>query len=145
MPKITESRTRSKPKKPKKPSRDFPLFPHASGRWAKKVRGKFAYFGKWADDPKGETALLLWLEQKDDLLAGRTPRGNREGLTVRDLCNSFLTAKRHLVDTRELTPRSFSDYFATCERLIGAFGKTRLVEDLAAYDFEALRASLGKT
>jgi len=49
--------------KHEKPYPEYPLFPHASGRWAKKVRGKFAYFGKIADDPKGEAALHLWLDQ----------------------------------------------------------------------------------
>ena len=34
-----------------KPRPDFPLFPHQCGRWAKKVRGKFVYFSKVADDP----------------------------------------------------------------------------------------------
>ena len=47
------------------------------------------------DDPKGEASLDLWLDQKDDLLAGRTPRGKDEaGLIVADLCNRFLTPAR---------------------------------------------------
>src|SRR5262249_32671288 len=68
--------------RPKKPREDFPLFPHASGRWCKKVLGRAVYFGKVADDLKGERALNLWLEQRDDLLAGRTPRVAGDGLTV---------------------------------------------------------------
>ena len=64
--------------KPKKPHPDFPLFAHKSGRWCKKVRGKFCYFGKVADDPKGEAALNKWLNERDDLLAGRTPRVTRK-------------------------------------------------------------------
>ena len=130
--------------RPAKPRPDFPLFPHRNGRWAKKVRAKFCYFGKWSDDPKGEAAVTLWLDQKDDLLAGRTPRANREGLTVRDLCNRFLTAKEQQRDAGDITTRSFADYFATCKRLVESFGANRLVDDLAADDFEALRASLAK-
>ncbi len=57
----------------KKPRNDFPLFPHARGYWAKKVRGKFLYFGKIANDPRGEAAIQRWQDEKDDLLAGRTP------------------------------------------------------------------------
>jgi integrase len=139
----TKSKEKRASGKLTKPRKDFPLFPHARGYWAKKVRGKLLYFGKVADDLKGEAALSQWLDQRDDLLAGRTPRVHQGGLTVRDLANAFLTAKRHLVDTHEISPRTFADYFATCGRLCQAFGKDRIVDDLAADDFDSLRASLG--
>ncbi len=68
----------------KKPRPDFPLFHHASIRGAtKKVKGKLVYFGKVSDDPKGILALEKWLNEKDDLLAGRTPRVSGDGLTIR--------------------------------------------------------------
>jgi hypothetical protein len=103
MPKSTRL---SRPGKPCKPSRDFPLFAHAAGVWAKKVRQRLHYFGPW-NDPDG--ALKRWLEQKDDLLAGGTPDPETDGIAIRDLANRFLTAKKHLVDTGEITPRTYSD------------------------------------
>jgi integrase len=129
----------------RKPHADFPLYPHATGRWAKKVRGKLNYFGKCADDPKGDAAIEEWLRVKDDLLAGRTPRAKGDGLTIRDLCNQFLTAKLAKLDGHEISHLTFADYKKTTDRLIAQFGKTRLVSDLAADDFTALRASIGKT
>jgi hypothetical protein len=111
-----------------------------TGRWAKKVRGEFRYFGKVETDPKGEKALDLWLDQKDALLAGRKPRPKDGGPTIQDLCNRFLTWKKSLLPTGELSVRSFRDYYVTCENIFRTFGRERIVEDLATDDFETLRA-----
>ncbi len=128
--------------KPTKPYVDFPLFPHATKRWAKKIRGKLYYFGPWAD---ADAALRKYLDQRDDLHAGRTPRVKSDGLTVRDLCNRFLTAKEGQRDTGDITAKTFLDYLTTCKVIIDSFGKDRLVDDLAADDFERFRKALAKT
>lgn len=136
MPKFTTNKTGSKPAKPHP---DFPLFPHASGRWCKKVRGKFCYFGPW-DDAQG--ALEKWLEQKDDLLAGRKPRAKSDELTLRELANSFLKVKTVRVNSGELSPVTLREYIRICRVVIDAFGKDRVVDDLDASDFEELRTEL---
>jgi len=134
--------TKRRPTKPDKPYPDFPLFPHATKRWAKKIRGKTHYFGPWGD---WEAAWNLFQDQREDLYAGRTPRANRDGLTVKDLCNRFMTAKEIQRDAGDIVPRTFADYLATCKVLVDSFGKKRLVDDLATDDFEQLRKSLAET
>ena len=74
--------------KPAKPRRDFPLFAHQNGQWAKKIRGKIHYFGCW-DDPT--SAENHYLEIREYLQAGRRPPDTSGGCRVRDLCNHFLT------------------------------------------------------
>lgn len=134
----------TRPQKPAKPYDGFPLFAHANGRWAKKIRGKLHYFGKWADDPKGKAAEALYDSQRDDLHAGRTPRAARGGLTVKQLCDRFCTVKEDQAIAGDIRRRSFLDYRRTCLEIAAAFGRNRLVDDLAADDFEAFRAALAK-
>ncbi|HJZ58449.1 MAG TPA: tyrosine-type recombinase/integrase [Gemmataceae bacterium] len=149
-------RSRKAAERPKKPYPTFPLTPHASGAWQKKIRGKTHYFGRWANwvngklvrvDAEGgwKAALELYTAQADDLHAGRTPRVTADGLTVADLCNRFLTAKVRKVEAGELGQRMFTDYKEVTDLLTEAFGVNRLVEDLAADDFAVLRATMAKT
>jgi integrase len=127
--------------KPAKPSADFPLFPHATGRWAKKIRGKLHYFGPWSD-PDG--ALTRYNEQKEALHAGRKPRPDPEAVTVKEVANAFLRAKKSLMKCGELSPHTFANYRRAAEALVSHTGKTRLVADLDPQDFAALRNKMAK-
>jgi integrase len=138
---FTADTSTDKPAKPSKPYPDFPLFPHATGRWAKKIRGQMHYFGPWSDP---DAALTKYLEQRDSLHAGRKPREESDGTTIKELCNQFLVAKRALVESGELTNRSWQDYKAACDLLVSNFRKSRLVADLDPEDFAALRRKLSK-
>ena len=140
MPKTTPRAARSK-SKPVKPYPGFPLFPHANGLWAKKIRGKLHYFGPWKD---AQAALDLYLEQRDDLHAGRRPRQFGDGFTVRDLANHFLTSKQRQVDADEIKLKTFSDYHGVAARIIEVFGPDRLVSDLRPDDFGELRAVIAR-
>ncbi len=129
-------------KKPAKPHPDFPLFPHAGGVWARKIRGKLHYFGSW-NDPDG--ALAHYLEVKDDLIAGRRPRprGSDE-LTVENLCDLFLASRERLRDTGELAAETYADYLEEGKRIVAELGRTTLVEQLRPEDFADFRAKLGR-
>src|SRR4051794_34453193 len=125
----TAETTRSKPSKPRP---DFPLFPHATGKWAKKIRGQMHYFGKW-DDP--DAALKKYDAEKEALHSGRKPKETSDGATVLELVNKFLNQKQALVGAGELSPRTWTDYKDACDELVAAFGKKRLLDDLGGDDF----------
>lgn len=138
---MTKRRIQRK-ERPTKPYPDFPLFAHSCGRWAKKVRGRIVYFAKW-DDPDG--ALDQWLRDKDDLLAGRSPRQHLEGVTVDEVVQRFLAAKKMMVDAGELSTRSWDDYKNTARIVLQVFGRKAIAESLVPADFDRLRARLAKT
>jgi hypothetical protein len=130
--------------KPAKPHPDFPLFPHATKRWAKKVRGVFHFFGPWRD---AQGALEEWLRVKDDLLAGRKPRSKDDpGRPMVELvANAYLTRKEQLRDSGDISERTFQDVLKGGKRFAAEFGKTRVVSDLRPDDFAAFRVELAKT
>jgi len=134
--------TRSR--KPSKPRKDFPLFAHASGQWAKKVAGKLSYFGTW-DDP--EAAERLYDKQKDDLRAGRRPKpsvASKNGVTVADIVNSCLTTKEIAVQTGELSQRHFNDLLRSGKEVAKHFGSKRLVSDIHVDEWSSFKAVLAK-
>src|SRR5262245_21626418 len=107
--------------KPSKPYEEFPLFPHANGTWAKKIRGRLFYFGAW-EDP--DAALARYLEQKDDLHAGRTPRQEQGATTVKDAANHFLNHKLAMLRAGEIATRTWEEYRQAADLLVGHMGKT---------------------
>jgi integrase len=149
-----KGRSRKAADRPQKPYPEFPLSPHPSGAWQKKIRGKIHYFGRWARRENGrlvrvegdgwKDALEEYKAVADDLHAGRTPRVKTDGLTVADLCNRFLTANLHKLEADEIGLQMWADYRRITDLIVAVFSRTRLVEDLAADDFEALRAEMVK-
>jgi integrase len=117
---------------------------HYIGRWGRRVDGKLVRIEGDGPDSWWKPALAEYLDQKDDLYAGRPPHRKGGGLTVADLCNHFLTSKQRKRDSGELGLRMFTDYKEITDILVREFGKTRFVDDLAAEDFEALRAKMTK-
>lgn len=133
--------------KPAKANPDFPHFPHASGRWAKKVRGRMNYL-RSRRGPRAvtwETALELYKGVADDPHADRTPRPKSDGLTVRDLVDWFLTHRRSLWDTWEIAERSFRNYVRTCRLIVDGFGRKHPVLDLRPDGFAEVRTSPAET
>ena len=131
----------TKRQKPDKPRNDFPLSPAANGQWCKKIRGRIYYFGVWADPAAAEAD---YLRVREYLQAGRRPPTTETGISLSELCNRFLNTKRSMVDSHELSGRTFVDYHAACGDILEHFGKARLVEDCRPEDFEAFRAAASK-
>src|SRR5438128_1544553 len=114
--------------RPAKPYEGFPLFPHRTGRWAKKINGRFCYYGPWhgVEDGGWQAALEEYQKHRDSDYTGRARRTDGDaGLTLRDLVNRFLTAKEQLRDSGDITARTFADYYSVCGRTIKHFGAHR--------------------
>ncbi len=130
-----------KPNKPSKPYADYPLTPHPTGRWCKKIKGKIFYFGPW-NNPDG--ALDTYLKEKDARYAGREPQPDPQAIRIKDICNHFLASKDALVKASELTTLTRGQYQRMSDELVSHFGKHRLVSDIAPAEFDSLRNKWAK-
>ena len=73
--------------RPEKPRADFPLFAHAAGQWAKKIKGRTYYFGRLGRPGRCREASTR--NRRTALHAGRKPRADGEGLTVKQAVNQL--------------------------------------------------------
>ena len=136
--------TRRRRHKPAKPNPSFPLTPHNNGQWCKKIRGKIRFFGIWAEP---EAALENYLRVAADLHAGREPRPSTvsaEGLTVKQLCNHYLTYQHRRSQAGEIGPRWFEDCRTVLDSFVSFAGPGRLASDLAPDDFLKYRQRLSR-
>jgi integrase len=125
-----------KPSKPSKPSPSFPLFAHASGKWAKKCQGRLRYFGRWEDPQGALREYEQWLGT--DNLSVIEPHG----LSLKDACNEFYEAKVQAQREGRLSVRTLQDYKRSCEWLLEFFGRDRLVASITPLDFGEYRQRL---
>ena len=90
------------------------------------------YVDEWPRIIKGENRYGIVAPVKRD---------EAEPLTVRELVNLFLTAKREQVDSGERTPGLWAEYHRMAEQVIEAFGRMKFVSDLQPADFGRLRVA----
>lgn len=138
--------TKAAASKPEKPSKDFPMYAHGSGQWAKRIRGTLHYFGSWRTDPTGENALDTFEREWPYLKKGQAPPPTdvSDGCTLALLCNSFMDSKQAAVDDGDLSPRTLADYYQTVQLFSQHFGRDRIVTGLTPLDFREFRSALAK-
>jgi len=124
-------------RKPAKPYPEFPLYAHAGGVWAKRIRGREHYFGPWGDP---DAALERYLEEKDFLHAGEPPPHD-ETCTLDELVNRYLAAQRAKRDSGEISAVHLADCIRDGRRILDCLGRTRPIATLTPMDFGRLRAA----
>ena len=141
---MSNSTTSSVDSRPAKPSKGFPLFPHRSGQWCKKIKSKAYYFGSWRADPTGQEALAVYEAEEPFLKRGEVPplTVTGEAITFKDVCNLFLESKEQKVKDGEVSELTFNGYLPTCKRMCSHFGRTTKVESIEPKGWSAYRSKL---
>jgi hypothetical protein len=109
-------------RKPTKPYPSFPLTAPNNGQWCKKIRGKVHFFGVWADPP---AALNRYLRVAADLHAGKQLSPVTlapDDVTVKDICNYYLTHLLRKVLNEEIRPSTLEDCHCAVQSLASCVG-----------------------
>lgn len=92
--------------KPPKPYRDFPLYSHRNGQWAKKIRGKTRFFGTWNS----------WRDALKEYELSKGVEPTSDAFDLQDLVNLFLHAKQKAADSGEILQDTHKEYARVCAR-----------------------------
>ncbi|GAB5405478.1 MAG: hypothetical protein Aurels2KO_37090 [Aureliella sp.] len=115
----------------------FPLYLHATGQWAKTIRGKKYYFGS-----DKQAALKRYEAEREDLLRGRRSLPSSTTATIVELGNVYAAYCQQRVDQGKLAVRSRRESINTLHRLIEIVGKESQPSNWTAFDFDDIREAL---
>lgn len=128
--------------KPPKPYPAFPMYAHATKRWAAKIKGVTRYFGRWDD---WEEALERYNYEVHFYQVGRTPPPKDvQALTVAAMVNLYLEDRETKVKSGEFSVRTWEDSKKAGELLVKSLGRNTTIESLEPKDFARIRAELTK-
>lgn len=115
---------------------------HASGQWAKKVRGKLCYFGPWADPDGALQRILDTLGMNKERY--RVPGGleARPDLTVGQAANLYLYYHDGRYEAKNLSVQQLTFIRGMLELAIAKLGRERIVGQLTPGDWQKLRDGL---
>jgi integrase len=134
-----------------KPYPDYPLYPHRSGKWAKKIKGKTVYFGR-LDNPDG--ALAEYQAHKAKLDAQNRLPSLRElprhsvlnpPLSLRQAADKFCESKRKAVERGELRERTLDELRRTSDKFCEIIGPGVPVTSIGPDHFTTFRDSRAAT
>jgi integrase len=126
---------------PVKPHPDFPLYPHRSGQWCKKIKGQAHYFGSWRRDPQGNAAFDLYRHELPYLLRDEKPPPlNSAGFKLADVVNLWVGRKKERMDAGKLSPLAYKHYHDVGRDVLRHLGEESPAE-VSRSGFESLRAS----
>jgi len=132
--------------KPNKPKKDYPLYAHSSGQWAKKINQRVYYFGPWANP---QAALDKYLDEKDNILAGR-PRAGKPGPSATPgatplsaVLEAFYEEKEGAFETGDITERTLGEYKGICQIIGDTLGDDTPIDAIGTVEFSRLRRRLG--